>query len=470
MKLITIFLIQISCIFFSNLSYGQVELWGMTYEGGVNNSGVIFKINSDGTNYNLTHSFSISDGINPMGSLIHATDGNFYGITNSGGPNNLGVMFRYDPNNNNYNTILNFDSTNGGRPHGSLIQRVSGALYGYTTGNGSNGRIFGYHLPWLYFNMHHFDSLTGYLAYGNIHENFFMYGLTSSGGIYGKGVFFKLNSYNGLYTVILNFDGINGANPQNGFMSCSDGKLYATTMNGGNFGYGTIMRYNPAINLIETFYSFISPVSGVHPACNLVEANNGLLYGMADGGINNDGIIFSLDTMSGTVTKVFDFSSSTSGESPKGSLINASDGKLYGMTFSGGMNGLGVIFKFDPSNNTYVKLLDFDSINGAKPLGDLIEYIAPTGVNSFSQNENSIAISPNPTSGQFKITGNGITDKTLQLRLTDILGRVIYVTEIPVINGCFEKSLSVEKVLAGIYFMNVYSGNWMQSFKIEVRN
>ncbi|MBK7968845.1 MAG: hypothetical protein IPK08_07825 [Bacteroidetes bacterium] len=54
--------------------------------------------------------------------------------------------------------------------------------------------------------------------------------------------------------------------------------------------------------------------------------------------------------------------------------------------------------------------------------------------------------------------------------MTDILGRVIYVTEIPVINGCFEKSLSVEKVLAGIYFMNVYSGNWMQSFKIEVRN
>ena len=43
-----------------------------------------------------------------------------------------------------------------------------------------------------------------------------------------------------------------------------------------------------------------------------------------------------------------------------GSLIQASDGKLYGMTSHGGSNGYGVIFSFDPSTSTYTKLKDFD--------------------------------------------------------------------------------------------------------------
>ena len=41
--------------------------------------------------------------------------------------------------------------------------------------------------------------------------------------------------------------------------------------------------------------------------------------------------------------------------------MQASDGKLYGMTSQGGSSGYGVIFSFDPSSSTYTKLKDFDS-------------------------------------------------------------------------------------------------------------
>ena len=48
--------------------------------------------------------------------------------------------------------------------------------------------------------------------------------------------------------------------------------------------------------------------------------------------------------------------------------MQASDGKLYGMTSNGGSSGNGVIFSFDPSSSTYTKLKDFDNTNGASSL------------------------------------------------------------------------------------------------------
>jgi uncharacterized repeat protein (TIGR03803 family) len=100
-------------------------------------------------------------------------------------------------------------------------------------------------------------------------------------------------------------------------------------------------------------------------------ASDGKLYGMTDwGGSNGVGVIFSFDPSSSTYTKLKDFDS-TNGANPKGSLMQASDGKLYGMTYSGGSNGyedgygFGVIFSYDPSSSTFTKLQDYNGANGA---------------------------------------------------------------------------------------------------------
>jgi uncharacterized repeat protein (TIGR03803 family) len=39
----------------------------------------------------------------------------------------------------------------------------------------------------------------------------------------------------------------------------------------------------------------------------------------------------------------------------------------------GGSNGRGVIFSFDPSSSTYTKLKAFDGTNGANPVGSLMQ-------------------------------------------------------------------------------------------------
>jgi uncharacterized repeat protein (TIGR03803 family) len=43
------------------------------------------------------------------------------------------------------------------------------------------------------------------------------------------------------------------------------------------------------------------------------------------------------------------------------------------MTQLGGSSGVGVIFSYDPSTSTYAKLKDFDNTNGAYPNASLIQ-------------------------------------------------------------------------------------------------
>ena len=106
---------------------------------------------------------------------------------------------------------------------------------------------------------------------------------------------------------------------------------------------------------------------GAYPYGSLIQARDGKLYGMAYGGGSNDGgVIFSYDLASSTYTKLKDFDF-TNGSYPYGSLFQASDGKLYGSTSDGGSNDYGVIFSFDPITSTYTKLIDYDGTNGANP-------------------------------------------------------------------------------------------------------
>src|SRR5437773_2297511 len=131
--------------------------------------------------------------------------------------------------------------------------------------------------------------------------------------------------------------------------------LYGTTFGGGNVngGAGTINKFIPATNKLVIGKSFESLAA--YPYGKLIQATNGKLYGMSSGGgSNNAGVIFSFDPAFSTYTTLIDFGGIknhnglyfSDGESPQGSLIQASDGKLYGMTIRGGLHGNGVIFSF----------------------------------------------------------------------------------------------------------------------------
>jgi uncharacterized repeat protein (TIGR03803 family) len=86
-----------------NTPYGQLiqgsdgNFYGTTREGGAKGYGTIFKIAPDGTLttlYSFCPQAGCDDGAYPYGGLAQATDGSFYGTTWAGGIDDSGVVFR----------------------------------------------------------------------------------------------------------------------------------------------------------------------------------------------------------------------------------------------------------------------------------------------------------------------------------------------------------------------------------------
>ncbi len=77
------------------------SLYGTTYYGGdfTCNAGIgcgaIFELRPEGQ-ISILHSFQITDGMGPYAGVLQGTDGNFYGTTYLGGPDNDGTVYSLD--------------------------------------------------------------------------------------------------------------------------------------------------------------------------------------------------------------------------------------------------------------------------------------------------------------------------------------------------------------------------------------
>jgi len=367
------------------------KIYGMTSQGteGVPDRGVIFSIHPSSLTYTVLNNFSRSineDGVS-SGNLLQASDGKLYGMTSDGGNSGHGVIFSFDPSSSTYTKLKEFDDINGSNPHGSLIQAGDGKLYGMTSRGGNNHRtgeseglgvIFSFDpSSSTYTKLMDFDGINGSNPFGSFIQasDGKLYGMTGEGGssygeYIGDGVIFSFDPSSSTYTKLVDFDGINGGTPMGSLTQASDGKLYGMTFHGGSSEYGVIFSYAPSSSTYTKLKDF-NYDDGTQPNGSLMQAKDGKLYGMtgdggSSGGFSGYGVIFSFDPSSSIYTKLKDFDL-INGSNPYGSLVQASDGNLYGMTTSGGGNNYGVIFSFDPSVSTYTKLKDFDGINGANP-------------------------------------------------------------------------------------------------------
>lgn len=113
------------------------NFYGTTNQGGnqTTNTGTIFKITPQGKLTTL-HTFCLqsgcADGANPVGALIQAIDGNFYGTTSHGGSNDWGTVFRITPSGV-LTTIYSFWPFSGPLPLAGLTYGPDGKFYGTTT-------------------------------------------------------------------------------------------------------------------------------------------------------------------------------------------------------------------------------------------------------------------------------------------------------------------------------------------------
>ncbi len=130
----------------SLLSDGST-LYGLTYNGGVGDHGIIFSMQTDGGAFTILHQFlgAPSDGRGPMGNLI-LVDDRLCGTATSGGVNYYGILFSISADGSDYTIHHHFGAGDDGKSPYCTLLLHDGLLYGVTSAGGSNhwGTIFTY--------------------------------------------------------------------------------------------------------------------------------------------------------------------------------------------------------------------------------------------------------------------------------------------------------------------------------------
>jgi uncharacterized repeat protein (TIGR03803 family) len=284
----------------------------------------------------------------------------------------MGTLFEFDLLLDTLNKKLDFGIGYNGQL--STLIYSNGTLYG-TTGNGgihNDGTIFEYNLGTRdYRKLFDFDEYVNG-AYPNgtptkVNDSTF-YIVSPAGGVNGKGTIVKFNPISLKITKLYDFvGGISGENPTGTLLLASDGMLYGLTISGGN-GNGILFQYNPTTNVLTNKFNFLHNTSGSSPIGHLLQASNGKLYGVtSNGGANSIGTLFQFDIVTNTHTIKYNFNSTITGSNPVSGLIQNSNGKIYGLTSSGGVNNQGVLFQYNPITNIYTKKIDFDGVNNGNP-------------------------------------------------------------------------------------------------------
>jgi len=155
-----------------------------------------------------------------------------------------------------------------------------------------------------------------------------------------------------------------GANPAAGVIQGSDGNFYGTTQSAGSNSDGSVLQVTPS-GSGTTIASLAFAATGGYPQGQLLEANDGSLYGTAQsGGSDGEGTVYQL-SLSGSIGTVWPFNYSNGAE-PMGGLIQGTDENLYGTTEVGGTNGEGTVFRV-ALGGTVSMICSFDGTDGAEP-------------------------------------------------------------------------------------------------------
>lgn len=433
------------------------NLYGTTSAGGEYSQGAIFRITPGATSQtpDILYSFCATpntdgycpDGANPYGGLVQAADGSFYGTTLTGGSSTInggddGTIFRFLPSATPpLTTIYNFctqtECSDGAFPYAALILGTDGNLYGttYEGGTGHSGTVFKIKpssSPTTPTTLYNFctkmnsqeDCLDGAYPISGVVQatNGMFYGTTSY-------TLFQTTAAGNLKTLYPfctgtgcdTFDG-----PYGTLIQGTDGNLYGTTSGGGANDNGSVFQFVISTRTLNTLHSFCDlsscnggnpPTDGGNPTGTLVQGTDGNLYGTTQyGGANSGhGMVFSIATTVGTPTPLYNFCSQPAcadGSQPAGGLVQDTNGTFYGTTWGGGTSQDGTVFSLSVGLGSFVETRPTSGKVGAKVtiLGNGL-----TGATSVSFNGTAATITVDKSS-QIKTTvPTGATTGTVEV-------------------------------------------------------
>jgi uncharacterized repeat protein (TIGR03803 family) len=292
---------------------------------------VVFKVDPAGRETAVYSFAGGAAGSGPASGLVRDEAGNLYGTTGFGGFNGdcplegipgCGVVFKVDPRGK--ETVLHTftGGADGYSPYGNLLLDAAGDLYSTAVGGG---------------------DVSGYC--GDV------------GGALGCGTVYQLDR-TGKFAVLYTFHGADGAGP-NGFLVPDDaGNLYGMTFYGGDLnecsglGCGVVFKLDRG-GKERVLYRFKGGADGAEPNASVIRDAAGNLYGTTNyGGDLNEcsglgcGVAFKLDP-TGKETVLYTFTGGADGANPEADLLQDEEGNLYGTAVGGGdpTCQCGVVFK-----------------------------------------------------------------------------------------------------------------------------
>jgi uncharacterized repeat protein (TIGR03803 family) len=410
------------------------ELYGASATGGNNSGGTVFKVSPGGT-MALVYTFCppcLTTGSTPYAGLIQATNGDFYGTAQSSGKNGYGAVFKLTPNGITGTALYSFCSlpmcADGEEPVGAVVQATDGNFYGTTSGGGlyGEGTVFQLSQAGTLATLYSFcalpdciDGAQPSVALVQATDGDF-YGTTQAGGANGGGTIFKVTSA-GTLTTLYSFScpetGCGGGsnNPAYGaLIQATNGDFYGTAAAGGTNGQGTVFRMTPS-GAVRTLYNFCSQTGctdGSRPSGGLVQATDGNFYGTTEfGGANGEdfGTIFKITT-AGTLTTLHSFGASNDGSGPVGAPVQDTNGSLYGTT--SGLVTIGTVWRLSLGLHPFVRTQTPSGAPGAtvKILGTNLTGASsvtfngtPASINGVSATEITTTVPAGATSGTVKV-------------------------------------------------------------------
>jgi uncharacterized repeat protein (TIGR03803 family) len=327
------------------------------------------------------HSFvqGSTDACEPEDNIVQGRDGNMYGVGVSCGTNGTGAVYKISTTGAD-SVVFSFPSTWSSCFSG-LTLGSDGNFYGtcFTTPTG-NGSIFQVTPAGVFTDKHDFTGTNGDTepVYGPIQAtdgNF--YGVTGFDP-FTCGNVYKLTSA-GVYTSLHTFSG-SDCGPASSLFQASDGNLYGTlfacainSVTGG----GCVYKISTA-GVFKEIFGFSSS-TGQNPCTGVIQAKNGNLYGATNqGAANNFGSIYKLTT-AGVFTDLHDFNNTTDATCGANvgrtqvNLLQVTDGSFYGVNGKNGPSGAGSIYKLTSANVFTAFLFPNPPVDGEFPLSTLLQ-------------------------------------------------------------------------------------------------
>jgi uncharacterized repeat protein (TIGR03803 family) len=322
-------------------------LYGTTLDGGSHNNGIIFSIGQDGTDYQVLFSLHNSIGDESHSCFVVANN-ILYGMTASGGDNGEGVVFSFDPAaptptctapptpDSGERVMLSFNPaaptptpTATPTPTPASFETLFSFACASSTGKEPHGRL----------------TLDPNLTT--------LYGMTRKGGEHDLGVVFKFDTSDSTYSELHDFAGgdSDGATSDHGYVVQSGDHLYGMTTNGGHHDDGVLFRIKTDGSSFELLHKFgETHHDGKNPYGSLLLVGDQLYGTTANGGDNDLGTVFVINTSGNNYQRLYSFGGKTNngdGAKPIDNVILV-NGWLYGMTTEGGAHNQGTIFKVSP--------------------------------------------------------------------------------------------------------------------------